>query len=46
MGGYATYVWPAYAITALVLLANVIWPIVDRKRALRQIALKQKREQS
>ncbi len=33
MGGYAAYVWPAYAITFFVLIVNVIIPIV-RKRKL------------
>lgn len=46
MGGYAAYVWPAYAITTLVLVLNVIWPIIERKRWLRQQVLRQKREQS
>ena len=25
MGGYAAYVWPAYAVTLIVLLLNVAW---------------------
>jgi heme exporter protein CcmD len=25
MGGYAAYVWPAYAITLAVVVLNVIW---------------------
>ncbi|MBI5448523.1 MAG: heme exporter protein CcmD [Gammaproteobacteria bacterium] len=25
MGGYAAYVWPAYGVTLLVLLLNVLW---------------------
>ena len=25
MGGYAAYVWPAYAVTLVVLLLNVAW---------------------
>jgi heme exporter protein D len=25
MGGYAAYVWPAYAVTFAVLILNVIW---------------------
>lgn len=32
MGGYALYVWPAYLITAVVLIANIIIPI-RRSRA-------------
>ncbi|MGZ4959972.1 MAG: heme exporter protein CcmD [Methylomonas sp.] len=43
MGGYAAYVWPAYGITGLVLVGNVVWPVLQRKQLLRQIALRQKR---
>ncbi len=43
MGGYAVYVWPAYGITALVLVVNVVWPVLQRKQLLRQISLRQKR---
>lgn len=45
MGGYAVYVWPAYGITTLVLVVNVVWPILQRKQLLRQISLRQKRTQ-
>jgi heme exporter protein D len=43
MGGYAFYVWTAYGITFLVLLANIVWPVVQRKQLLRQLTLRQKR---
>jgi heme exporter protein D len=46
MGGYAAYVWPAYALTAAVLAYNWIGPVLARKRLLRQLQLKQKRELS
>lgn len=45
MGGYAFYVWTAYGITFLVLLVNIVWPIVQRKQLLRQLTLRQKRNQ-
>jgi heme exporter protein D len=32
MGGYAAFVWPAYAITFVVVAANIIWA----RRSLRQ----------
>ncbi len=32
MGGYALYVWPAYGLTLIVLLANIIIPVVQRKQ--------------
>lgn len=44
MGGYAVYVWPSYALTAVVLIANIILPVLQRKQLLRQISLRQKRE--
>ncbi len=45
MGGYAVYVWPAYGVTALVLVGNLVWPVLQRKQLLRQISLRQKRAQ-
>jgi heme exporter protein D len=44
MGGYAFYVWTSYGICLIVLLANVVIPIIQRKNFLRQKALKQKRQ--
>ncbi|CAA9890631.1 Heme exporter protein D [Candidatus Methylobacter favarea] len=44
MGGYAFYVWTAYGIALLVLVANIVIPIVQRKQFLRRQALKQKRK--
>lgn len=38
MGGYAVYVWPAYALTALTLAVSVIAPIRRRKRLIRQLS--------
>lgn len=35
MGGYATYVWPAYGITLLILGANII-SAVNKQRAIKQ----------
>ncbi|MDD5275879.1 MAG: heme exporter protein CcmD [Methylovulum sp.] len=43
MGGYAFYVWTSYGLTLIVLLANIILPIVQRKKLLRELALKQQR---
>ena len=45
MGGYGFYVWTAYAIAFVVLVLNIVLPIMQRKRVLRQLALKQKRAQ-
>jgi heme exporter protein D len=32
MGGYALYVWPSYGLTLIVLLANIIIPVLQRKQ--------------
>lgn len=45
MGGYGFYVWTSYGICLVVLLANVIVPVIQRKQFLRQQVLKQKRQQ-
>jgi len=33
MGGYARYVWPCYALTALVVGANIHWARVSLRAA-------------
>jgi heme exporter protein D len=44
MGGYAFYVWTSYGLTFIVLLANIIIPVVQRRQLLRSLSLKQKRQ--
>lgn len=44
MGGYGFYVWTSYGIAFVVLLLNVVIPLIQRKRFLRELALKQKRQ--
>ena len=44
MGGYAMYVWPSYAICAVVLIGNVIQPIVARRVLAKRIARQQRLE--
>jgi len=36
MGGYAMYVWPAYAITFVLLIANIIAARLSYKAQLRK----------
>jgi heme exporter protein CcmD len=42
MGGYATYVWPSYALTALAVALNIFWARsalrTARREALRRLA--------
>ncbi|HET7307888.1 MAG TPA: heme exporter protein CcmD [Gammaproteobacteria bacterium] len=40
MGGYAAYVWPAYGIVAIVMIANVV---IARRRHRRVLADLQRR---
>ena len=44
MGGYAFYVWTSYGLTLIVLLANIIIPVMQRRQFLRSLTLKQKRQ--
>jgi heme exporter protein D len=37
MGGYAGYLWPAYAVFFLVLLADFTAPLLRRRRLLREL---------
>ncbi len=37
MGGYAAYVWPAYALFFIVLLGDTMAPGVRRRRLLREL---------
>jgi heme exporter protein D len=37
MGGYAAYVWPAYAVFFIVLIVDAIAPRLRRRRVLREL---------
>ncbi len=43
MGGYAAYVWPAYAVTLAVIGLNIVWARRllqrSRKEALRRLTI-------
>ena len=38
MGGYAEFVWPAYLITAAVLIANLLLPRIRHRRQRESLA--------
>ena len=38
MGGYAGFVWPAYLITAAVLIANLLLPGIRHRRQRKSLA--------
>ena len=44
MGGYAFYVWMSYGIALVVLVANLIGPLMQRRRLLGDIARRRRRE--
>lgn len=44
MGGYAFFVWTSYAITLIVIVANIVSPILQRKRTIARIKRAIKRE--
>lgn len=43
MGGYGFYVWTSYGLTLVVLVANIVIPVMERRQFFRQ-SLKQKRK--
>ena len=46
MGGYGTYIWPAYAVFLIVLAIDAIAPRLRRKRVLAEIGGKLRRRQA
>ena len=46
MGGYGAYVWAAYAVFTIVLLADALAPLWQRRSTLREIAARLRRETS
>ena len=45
MGGYAFFVWTSYGLTFVVIVANIISPIMQRKKIIARIKRAIKREQ-
>ncbi|MCW8807925.1 MAG: heme exporter protein CcmD [Rhodanobacter sp.] len=46
MGGYAIYVWPAYAVFFIVLIADTVAPSLRRRRVLRDLRTRMARQAS
>ncbi|MHA6203159.1 heme exporter protein CcmD [Dyella soli] len=44
MGGYAAYVWPAYAVFFVVLIADYLSPGLRRRRDLRELRARMARQ--
>ncbi|MEJ2760221.1 MAG: heme exporter protein CcmD [Gammaproteobacteria bacterium] len=45
MGGYARFVWPAYGLSLLVLMANVVIPMWRERALRRRLRRRYEREQ-
>lgn len=37
MGGYAVFVWSSFGISLLVLILNVVFPVLRRRRLMREV---------
>jgi len=46
MGGHGAYVWSAYSVAVLVIVAMLVLPLRRRKRLLVQLGAEQRRIQS
>lgn len=46
MGGHAVYVWSCFALGLVVLLANIISPMIERKRLIAEQLRRIRREES
>jgi len=44
MGGYAFFVWTSYGLTLLVIVANIVSPLMQRKKVISRIKRAIKRE--
>lgn len=45
MGGYAFFVWTSYGVTLIVVVANIVAPVMQRKKIISRIKRAIKREQ-
>ena len=37
MGGYAAFVWSSYGLALIMVLANIISPMIERKRVIARV---------
>ncbi|HHO59570.1 MAG TPA: heme exporter protein CcmD [Thiotrichales bacterium] len=44
MGGYAFYVWTSYALTLVLVVANIVLPVMQRKKVIARVKRAIKRE--
>ncbi len=46
MGGYAAFVWTAYVVFFIVLAIDTVAPMLQRRRALKELQSRMRRETS
>lgn len=46
MGGHGFYVWLAYALTAAILVFNIVQPVVRRRRLIKEQSQRLRREKA
>jgi heme exporter protein D len=44
MGGYAFFVWTSYALALVIVVANIVFPVLHRKKIIAHIRRTIKRE--
>ena len=44
MGGYAFFVWTSYGFALLMVVANIVMPLLHRKRVIRRVKRAIRRE--
>lgn len=44
MGGYAVYVWTSYGLALLMVVANIVMPLIERKRVISRVKRAIRRE--
>ncbi|MCW8922645.1 MAG: heme exporter protein CcmD [Gammaproteobacteria bacterium] len=44
MGGYAVFVWTSYGLALVMVVANIVSPIIERKRVISRIKRAIRRE--
>ena len=42
MGAYGVYIWPAYGVSALVILGAIVWTLASWRRAKEKLAALEK----
>ena len=44
MGGYAVFVWSSYGIALVMVIANIVQPVMERKKVIARVKRAIKRE--